>query len=133
MSFLNSALGGMLGFAIGGPLGGILGAVIGSKLGSEKRQSFSSNQRNQAAFFTALFACLSKIAKADGVVSREEVDKVDSFIKDRFNFPSDQRHFAIQIFNDSRKTVKFFYFFDFFMHIYYSPILISVPLTLAPK
>ena len=102
MSFLNSALGGMLGFAIGGPLGGILGAVIGSKLGSEKRQSFSSNQRNQAAFFTALFACLAKIAKADGVVSREEVDKVDSFIKDRFNFPSEQRLFAIQIFNQAK-------------------------------
>jgi len=102
MSFLNSALGGMLGFAIGGPLGGILGAVIGSKLGSEKRQSFSSNQRNQAAFFTALFACLAKIAKADGVVSREEVDKVDSFIKDRFNFPSEQRVFAIQIFNQAK-------------------------------
>ena len=102
MSFLNSALGGMLGFAIGGPLGGILGAVIGSKLGSEKRQSFSSNQKNQAAFFTALFACLAKIAKADGVVSREEVDKVDFFIKDRFNFPSDQRLFAIQIFNQAK-------------------------------
>ncbi len=54
MSFLNSALGGMLGFAIGGPLGGILGAVLGSKLGSQSKQSFSSNQRNQAAFFTAL-------------------------------------------------------------------------------
>ena len=102
MSFLNSALGGMLGFVIGGPLGGILGAVIGSKLGSEKRQSFSSNQRNQAAFFTALFACLAKIAKADGVVSREEVDKVDSFIKDRFIFPSEQRLFAIQIFNQAK-------------------------------
>ena len=102
MSFLNSALGGMLGFAIGGPLGGILGAVIGSKLGSDKRQSFSSNQRNQAAFFTALFACLAKIAKADGVVSREEVDKVDSFIKDRFNFPSEQRLLAIQIFNQAK-------------------------------
>tara|TARA_Y100000768_G_C23886555_1_gene637885 strand:+ start:98 stop:826 length:729 start_codon:yes stop_codon:yes gene_type:complete len=102
MSFLNSALGGVLGFAIGGPLGGILGAVIGSKLGSQGRQSFSSNQRNQAAFFTALFACLAKIAKADGVVSREEVDKVDSFIKDRFNFPSEQRKFAIQIFNQAK-------------------------------
>ena len=102
MSFLNSALGGMLGFAIGGPLGGILGAVIGSKIGSDKRQSFSSNQRNQAAFFTALFACLAKIAKADGVVSREEVDKVDSFIKDRFNFPSEQRLLAIQIFNQAK-------------------------------
>ena len=102
MSFLNSALGGMLGFAIGGPLGGILGAVLGSKLGSQSKQSFSSNQRNQAAFFTALFACLAKIAKADGVVSREEVDKVDSFIKDRFNFPPEQRLFAIQIFNQAK-------------------------------
>ena len=49
-----------------------------------------------------MFACLAKIAKADGVVSREEVDKVDSFIKDRFNFPSEQRKFAIQIFNQAK-------------------------------
>jgi len=102
MSFINSLIGGMLGGAIGGPIGAVLGAVIGSKLGSKSKQSFSANQKNQAAFFTALFACLAKLAKADGVVSREEVDKVDSFIKERFNFPSEQRLFAIQIFNQAK-------------------------------
>tara|TARA_B100000700_G_scaffold220300_1_gene242488 strand:- start:1154 stop:1882 length:729 start_codon:yes stop_codon:yes gene_type:complete len=102
MSFINSLIGGMIGGAIGGPLGAVLGAVIGSKFGSKSEQSYSSNQRNQAAFFTALFACLAKLAKADGVVSREEVEKVDSYIKERFNFPSDQRLFAIQIFNQAK-------------------------------
>ena len=102
MSFINSLIGGMIGGAFGGPLGAVLGAVLGSKLGSQKRQSFSSNERNQAAFFTALFACLAKLAKADGVVSREEVDKVDSFIKEKFKFPPDQRAFAIQIFNQAK-------------------------------
>ena len=102
MSFINSLLGGMIGGVLGGPLGAVLGAVIGSKVGSKNRQSFSSNQRNQAAFFTALFACLAKLAKADGVVSREEVDKVDSYIKERFNFPDNERLFAIQIFNQAK-------------------------------
>ena len=102
MSFINSLIGGMIGGAIGGPLGAILGAVIGSKVGSQTKQSFSSNQTNQAAFFTALFACLAKLAKADGVVSKEEVDKVDFYIKNKFNFPSDQRSLAIKIFNQAK-------------------------------
>ena len=102
MSFINSLIGGMIGGALGGPLGAVLGAVVGSKFGSKNRKSFSSNQRDQVVFFTALFACLAKLAKADGVVSREEVDKVDSYIKERFNFPDDQRLFAIQIFNQAK-------------------------------
>ena len=102
MSFINSFIGGMIGGALGGPLGAVLGAVVGSKLGSKGKQSFSTNQRNQAAFFTALFACFAKLAKADGQVSREEVDKVDAFIKERFNLLPDQRLFAIQIFNEAK-------------------------------
>ena len=104
--FLESRHWGMIGFTLGGPIGGILGAIIGSKLSDDERRP-SNNQKNQAAFFTALFACFAKIAKADGRVSREEIDKVDQFIKERFNFPSDQRAFAIQIFNhakDDRNT-----------------------------
>ena len=102
MSFWKAGIGGMIGFSIGGPIGGILGAIIGSKLSSKDHIKPSSNQRNQAAFFTALFACLAKIAKADGKVTREEVDKVDHFIKKRFKFPSDQRVFAIEIFNHAK-------------------------------
>ena len=66
----------MIGFTLGGPIGGIIGAIIGSKL-SDNQPRPSINQQNQAAFFTALFACFAKIAKADGIVTREEVDKVD--------------------------------------------------------
>ena len=102
MSFWKAGIGGMIGFTIGGPIGGILGAIIGSKLGDKEQARPSINQKNQAAFFTALFACFAKIAKADGKVTREEVDKVDHFIKERFKFPSDQRAFAIQVFNHAK-------------------------------
>ena len=102
MSFWKAGIGGMIGFTIGGPIGGILGAIIGSKLGDKDQARPSINQKNQAAFFTALFACFAKIAKADGKVTREEVDKVDHFIKDRFKFPPDQRAFAIQVFNHAK-------------------------------
>ena len=102
MSFWKAGIGGMIGFTIGGPIGGILGAIIGSKLGDKEQARPSINQKNQAAFFTALFACFAKIAKADGKVTREEVDKVDHFIKERFKFPADQRAFAIQVFNHAK-------------------------------
>jgi len=102
MSFWKAGIGGMIGFSIGGPIGGILGAIIGSKLSGKDQVEASTKQRNQAAFFTALFACFAKIAKADGKVTREEVDKVDHFIKERFKFPSDQRVFAIEIFNHAK-------------------------------
>jgi len=103
MSFWNSAIGAMIGFTIGGPIGALVGGVIGSKFGKKKGNfSFSSNQKNQVAFFAALFACLAKLAKADGRVSKEEIQAVDQFIKERFKFDSDQRKFAIEIFNRAK-------------------------------
>ena len=104
MSLWNSAIGAMIGFTLGGPIGALLGGVIGSRFGSKgKRGSFSSNQQHQVAFFTALFACLAKLAKADGRVSKEEVQAVDRFIKERFKFDADQRKFAIEIFNHAKE------------------------------
>jgi len=103
MSFWNTAIGVMIGFSIGGPIGGLLGGVIGSRFGSYKgTKNFSSKQQNQAAFFTALFACLAKLAKADGQVSKEEVETVDRFIKDKFHFDQTQRQFAIEVFNQAK-------------------------------
>ena len=102
MSFWKASIGGMIGFTLGGPIGGILGAVIGSKLSDNNRRKPGTNERNQAAFFAALFACFAKIAKADGRVTRDEVEKVDHFIKERFKFPPDQRGFAIEIFNHAK-------------------------------
>ncbi len=102
MSFWKAGIGGMIGFTIGGPIGGILGAIIGSKLGDKEQARPSINQKNQAAFLRHYLPVLQKIAKADGKVTREEVDKVDHFIKERFRFPPDQRAFAIQVFNHAK-------------------------------
>ena len=83
MSIWNSAIGAMIGFSLGGPIGALLGGVIGSRFDSRKKSKrFSSNQQNQAAFFAALFACLAKLSKADGLVSQEEIEVVDRFIKE---------------------------------------------------
>ena len=107
MSFWNSAIGAMIGFSIGGPIGGLIGGVIGSKLRSNQsnyrtKSKFTSNQQSQAAFFAALFACLAKLAKSDGVVSKDEVDKVEMFIKERFKLESQDRNYAIQVFNHAK-------------------------------
>ena len=42
------------------------------------------------------------MAKADGQVSKEEVGIVDRFIKEKFRFDSEQRVFAIEIFNHAK-------------------------------
>ena len=103
MSIWNSVIGAFIGFSLGGPLGALLGGVIGSRFGSRKRiRNFSSGGRNQMAFFTALFACLAKLAKADGHVSREEVELVDQFMKERYKFDEENRQFAIEVFNQAK-------------------------------
>ena len=102
---LKSAIGYLIGFSLGGPIGGLIGAIAGSRVGANQTKSktrITSNQQQQAAFFAALFACLAKLAKADGIVSKEEVEKVDDFIKERFIFPSEQRKFAIKVFNHAK-------------------------------
>lgn len=104
MSFWNTAIGAMIGFSLGGPIGALIGGVLGSRFGSKRnfRQSFTNNEQQQVAFFAALFACLAKLAKADGRVSKEEVNLVDLFIKERFKFDKEQRKFAIKIFNQAK-------------------------------
>ena len=105
MMLLKSAIGYLIGFSLGGPIGGLIGAIAGSRVGANQTKSktrFTTNQQQQAAFFAALFACLAKLAKADGIVSKEEVEKVDDFIKERFKFPSEQRKFAIKVFNHAK-------------------------------
>ena len=102
MSIWGGITGGLVGFVVLGPIGALVGSVIGSNISSKSRRRGLNNFDQQVAFFAALFACLAKIAKADGRVSKEEINKVDQFIKERFNFPPDQRAFAIQVFNHAK-------------------------------
>jgi len=61
-----------------------------------------NNFDHQVAFFAALFACLAKIAKADGQVTKEEINKIEDFITQKFNLDGEQRNFAINIFQKAK-------------------------------
>ena len=103
MSLIGGIVGGMIGFTLLGPIGALVGSVMGSRMTRQaKSRRNPSNLDHQVAFFTALFACLAKIAKADGRVSEEEVSKIESFISNKFNFSEDERNFAINIFQKAK-------------------------------
>ena len=68
MSIWGGITGGLLGFVVLGPIGALVGSVIGSNISSRSKRRRPNNFDQQVAFFAALFACLAKIAKADGRV-----------------------------------------------------------------
>jgi DnaJ like chaperone protein len=103
MSLFGSIVGGFVGFTLLGPLGALVGSVVGSRMSENKtRRRNPNNLDHQVAFFAALFACFAKISKADGVVSTEEVNKVEEFISKKFNLDKEQRNFAINIFQKAK-------------------------------
>ena len=104
MSLWGSVIGGLVGFTMLGPLGALVGGVIGSKISGNT--SFTRRKPNnldrQVAFFAALFACLAKLAKADGRVSEEEIFKVEEIISSKLNLSEEHRIFAINIFQKAK-------------------------------
>lgn len=71
MSGMWGKIGGAgLGFAIGGPLGALLGAVAGHLVVDSESGLFGDDR--EAVFTTGLIALSAKMAKADGVVTRDE-------------------------------------------------------------
>ena len=75
MSIWGIIIGGTAGFALGGPIGGLLGAVAGHAV--EKRlgpASTDSQATKRVAFTVAVIALSAKMAKADGVVTHNEIN-----------------------------------------------------------
>ena len=113
MSLIGGLVGGMIGFTFLGPLGALIGSVVGSRMGRNSvRRKNPNNFDHQVAFFAALFACLAKIAKADGQVTKEEINKIEDFITQKFNLDGEQRNFAINIFFLVMKNFTIIIFFD---------------------
>ncbi len=75
MSIWGKVIGGVTGFAIGGPIGAIIGAVAGHHVVDKKAEGYQiGNAEKQVAFTTAVIVLAAKMAKADGQVTRDEVD-----------------------------------------------------------
>ena len=109
MSWWGKLAGGGLGFALGGPLGAMIGAMLGHQLdkSSDSRQEGfgfdpGSQERTQAAFFTATFSVMGHIAKADGQVSPQEIRLAEQVIS-QMRLNKSQRKIAVALFNQGKE------------------------------
>ena len=62
-----------------------------------------SQERTQAAFFTATFSVMGHIAKADGQVSPQEIHLAEQIMA-QMHLSKDQRMAAIELFNQGKKN-----------------------------
>jgi DnaJ like chaperone protein len=108
MSWMGKILGGGLGFIVGGPLGAVLGAVAGHHTldagNSGGGGVFSSLENKQSIYFTATFSMLGKLAKADGVVTQQEIDVIDRVMRENLRLNPQARDLAIRIFNEAKNS-----------------------------
>jgi DnaJ like chaperone protein len=105
MSIWGKILGGAAGFALGGPLGALAGTAAGHAVdrfaapappeGPESREN-----TRKIAFTVGVIALGAKMAKADGVVTRDEVDA----FKRVFRVPAEEEANVAKVFDRARKA-----------------------------
>lgn len=114
MGWLGMLIGSYVGGSAmgGGPLFKLLGAIAGAMLGSKAedairgkshpRRSATMSSSNQSMIFCAsVAAMLAKMAKADGVVSRYEINGVENAFR-RLGFTPAARRYAIEVFRKAK-------------------------------
>jgi len=108
MAWWGTLLGGTLGYMFGGPLGALLGAALGRnfdvgiKLSDQHAFTPGDTERVQTAFFTATFSVMGHIAKADGVVSSDEIASARNIMA-QMQLDASQRDAAIKLFNEGKQ------------------------------
>ena len=111
MSWWGKLLGGTFGFMLGGPIGALAGAALGhsfdrglSRADQAERladQGFDQQDRAQTAFFTATFAVMGHVAKADGRVTSDEIN-LASRLMDHLGLRPQLRDMAKHLFNEGK-------------------------------
>ena len=104
MSIWGKILGGVAGFALGfGPLGALAGVLAGHAVDrmseSEPETDIQRTEVKQVAFTIAVVALGAKMAKADGVVTREEIDA----FKEVFQVAPEERKSVARVFDQAKK------------------------------
>ena len=104
MSIWGKIIGGTAGFALGGPLGAIMGVMAGNIFDRSRKSSASfqgiPNHQKQHIFALSVIILGAKIAKADGVVTKDEVHA----FKEKFKIPSNDMEQVSKIFKEAQKT-----------------------------
>ena len=120
MSYWGKIIGGVTGFAMGGPMGAILGAALGHAADSGAVHNLRDQLGGQTQWNTARLAaaisrkdqlfsfCVivlsAKLAKCDGLVSREEIDT----FKRQFRIPPESVRDVGRLFDQARDSAEGF-------------------------
>lgn len=99
MTIWGKVLGGAAGFAIGGPLGAIIGTAAGHAIDRMRQPRGSEEAAKSIAFTIAVIVLGAKMAKADGVVTRDEVEA----FREVFHVPADEVGNVSRVFYQARK------------------------------
>lgn len=113
MSWWGKIIGGAFGYILAGPLGAALGVAMGHNFDAGLKRSTSGKgydgfqpgdqERVQTAFFTATFAVMGHIAKADGRVSENEIAMAKTVMQ-HMQLDTDMRRTAINLFNEGKSA-----------------------------
>ena len=111
MAWWGKALGGAFGFMIGGPLGALMGIAFGhnfdrglNSIDQDGWQGGDADQdRIQAAFFTTTFSVMGYIAKADGKVTRDEIQLAEE-VMNHLGLNAEMRESAKKLFTEGKSN-----------------------------
>ena len=135
MSWIGKIVGGALGFALGGPLGAIAGAAFGHAFDRsneeyhlEESVMTKPGEQAQFTFFVAVFSMLAKLSRADGQITRDEIDTINRFMLQDLNLDPQSRMVAMNIFNAAVESPNSFEDFasQFFSHCQDQPQLLEL-------
>jgi DnaJ like chaperone protein len=108
MSVWGKILGGAAGFALGGPIGALVGALAGHAVDRMQAAAAAGpdapDATKQIAFTIGVIVLGAKLAKADGTVTRDEVDA----FKQVFHIPADEMKNVGRVFDQARKDSRGF-------------------------
>lgn len=109
MSWWGKLVGGAFGFMLGGPLGAALGVALGHNFDKgiagipDEGVGQEGRERIQMAFFTATFAVMGRVAKADGRVSPEEINMAQQVMA-QMDLSPEMRQTAMRLFNEGKSS-----------------------------
>ena len=105
MSVWGKIIGGVGGLMIGGPIGALIGAVAGHAVDKVRSNSGEPEDATKSVAFTiATIALGAKMAKADGVVTRDEVDAFKRVVR----VPPEDVKDVSRVFDQARKDSRGF-------------------------
>lgn len=105
MAWWGKLAGGAFGLMFGGPLGALLGVTLGHQFDKGLKAQHGAadlHERTQAAFFTATFAVMGRVAKSDGRISESEIAHARRTMAEML-LDEEQQKAAIELFHAGKR------------------------------